>query len=79
MRRTSISFEQVSMSNSKTGTCPVCGKKASRSKTFMQTINPFNTNKDGFVKSREEIRVELREKIEAWRKEPTIHAKCEGK
>jgi len=35
-------------------------------KTFMQTINPFNLNAAGIVKSRDEIMDELREEREKW-------------
>jgi hypothetical protein len=43
------------------------GKKVTRHKTFEQTLNPFNTNDDGTVKTYAQIMDELRLKAAAWR------------
>jgi hypothetical protein len=72
-----ITFNEVGIQGTKRGTCPRCGKKASRSKKFFQTRNPFNTNSEGFVKTQDEILVECREELLEWKKQPVFHAKCE--
>jgi hypothetical protein len=68
--RTTINFTEVKLQGRKTSKCVVCGKRRSRSKTFWQTLNPFNKKADGSVKSRRDIMEELRGKIKLWEKEP---------
>lgn len=77
MRTLRLTFAEVVVRPKKSGICPGCGGKATRSGRFSQTINPFNTNKDGQQKSPKEIRQELDEKVKAWKLEPTWHARCE--
>lgn len=55
----------------KSGKCPKCGKKATRTKDFTQSINPWNK------KTLEQIYEEEKPKMEAWEKTPTYHKKCE--
>jgi len=71
-------FQEVSLQGSKSGVCSVCGKKATRKQKFFQTLNPYNKTADGEVKSASMIREELYEKIDEWKKEPVMHARCEG-
>lgn len=42
------------------------GKTKIQQKTFEQTINPFNKNPDGSIRSRQEILVELKKEIAKW-------------
>ncbi len=70
-------FEQVDLVGFKKGICSVCSKHCQRSKTFSQTLNPFNKNKKGELKSRSEIYFELNIKIGNWKKLPIKHSKCE--
>lgn len=56
--------------------CRVCGKPGRRSTTFYQTLNPFNKNADGTVKTRAEIESELLAKDEAWSPD-LVHLRCE--
>lgn len=72
-----VNFNEISLHSQKSGTCPMCRTPARRSKKFYQTLNPFNKNKNGFIKTREEILKELKEEINQWHKEPVYHAKCE--
>jgi hypothetical protein len=73
-----VTFERIVRSGTKSGKCEVCGKKASRSTSFGQTLNPWNKNKaTGELKSRREISDELNAKVRAWEAEPVRHAKCE--
>jgi len=72
-----IIYEPVKAYAIKTGRCIVCGRPAKLSKTFEQTINPFNTNKEGSVKTIDEIWVELMVERREWLDKPIIHIKCE--
>lgn len=59
-------FQKVKFQTHRTGTCSVCGKRWKRSKTFSQTLNPFNRNAQGEVKTYSEIFEELREEARMW-------------
>lgn len=70
-------FEEIKLYGSKSGKCSVCGKSCTRSQKFSQTLNPFNKNKNGDVKTRQEIRAELQAELTDWRGKPPIHSRCE--
>jgi len=59
LKTTTMKFEKVSID----------AFRGSKKKTFFQTISPFNKNKDGKIKTRDEILVELRKEIQDWIKE----------
>jgi hypothetical protein len=42
------------------------GKKRQETRTFMQTLNPYNKNADGSLKSRGQIYAELIAERKAW-------------
>lgn len=79
MQTRRITFPVVEVRPSKSGICPVCEGKASRTGKFFQTINQFNTNPDGTQKTRDQIHKELDEKVKEWKLQPVYHARCEGK
>ncbi|TVM01733.1 MAG: hypothetical protein CV087_10470 [Candidatus Brocadia sp. WS118] len=58
-------YETVSLRAEKNVKCKGCGKRLKRSKTFSQTLNPFN-KKDGRLKTRQEIYEELSKESTAW-------------
>lgn len=70
-----IDFQVVKVKGSKSGKC-ACGKRVTRSRTFEQTINPFNKNAAGFPKGFHEIRSELLAQKEDYVKEPVICTTC---
>ena len=72
-----VTFEEVSYHARKSKKCPVCGKTCTLSKKFFQTLNPFNKNTDGTVKTKSDIYKELTIKIVEWKKTPATHQKCE--
>jgi hypothetical protein len=72
-----ITFQPVKLTVSKSGICPVCGKRATRTRTESQTINPWNRNADGTLKTENEIRLELHHEIDVWEREPVYHQRCE--
>lgn len=42
------------------------GKKRQQTKKFFQTLNPFNLNKDGTAKTRDDIRKEITAERDKW-------------
>jgi len=72
-----ITFTEVSISRTRKETCSVCGKKRQKTKKFLQTINPFNTDDQNRVKDRPTILQELQEKASSWLKEPHVCTACE--
>jgi len=70
-------FEEVKLYGSKSGKCSVCGKACTRSQKFSQTLNPFNKNEKGEIKTRQEIKEELCGELNEWRSKPPIHSRCE--
>jgi len=71
-------FEEVPMLAVRKGKCSVCGKYGRRQNTFTMTVNPWNKNPDGTVRSRSQIYVALGEQARAWEAEPFVHPKCES-
>lgn len=66
---TIINFEKVQVGSKKICKCLECGKKLKRAATFEQTINPFNKNIRGEIKTRGEIFMELTAEAEKWKPE----------
>lgn len=73
-----VVFKEVSLFASKTGVCSVCGKKVKRTRKFFQTLNPFNKNSQGDVKTAKEIMAANSVETAKWEKEPITHLKCEN-
>lgn len=46
----------------------VNGKRRQKTRKFSQTLNPFNKNQDGSLKTREQIITELKAERDAWLK-----------
>ena len=49
--------------------CKECGKKLYRSNTFTNTVNPFNKNECGIVKTSKEVMLDLDNKCQNWNPE----------
>lgn len=77
MRTVTHTFHEIVARRSKSGPCPVCGKRVRRSQTFSETVNPFNRNEDGSPKSPAEVRVSVNKKADAWEPDFT-HERCES-
>lgn len=59
------------------GTCPVCGKKVTRTRTFEHTVNPFNCTGEGDArrpKTWDEVRADVKAKADAWKPDFTCQA-----
>lgn len=73
-----ITFEKVERWAEKHVKCEDCGKRLVRRKTFMQTLNPFNKHElTKLPKDREQIRRELEEQADAWKRAPERCKTCE--
>lgn len=59
-----ITFQQIKVCGVRRWT--ENGKRRQETKVFMQTINPFNKNADGLVKTSAEIIDELRIERDKW-------------
>lgn len=46
------------------------GKPRQETRTFMQTINPFNKNEDGSLKTYDQILAEVKAERDAWLAQP---------
>ena len=59
-----VRFQAVHASDCVTFHCPSCGKDK-RKRTFREecTINPFNTNEDGSVKTAQQVRDQARAQV----------------
>lgn len=76
--KVTYTYDEVGHPATRTGACPTCGKKTRRSRTFTQTVNPFNKNEDGTMKTYTEVRADVRADAEAWNPDPGVfeHQKC---
>lgn len=69
-------FEQRKATTVRDLDCTRCGKRFRRQKTFTQTINPFNKNPDGTVRTAREVTEAVRVQAEAWQPEPVLCGPC---
>jgi hypothetical protein len=59
-------YEPVIAHRTRKGQCPACGKPVTRSRTFQHTVNPFNKNPDGTVRTYEQVRERVNAEADAW-------------
>lgn len=74
---TTYTFRKITHTAKKRLSCPKCGRTVRRTRTFWQTLNPFNKRADGVVKTAPEIRAELLEEADKWEAEPVVCTACE--
>lgn len=70
-------FDVVRHRGTKNLPCPSCGKKVRRSTTVEHTVNPFNRNDSGAVKTHVEVRADAIAEVDAWRAESVLCAACQ--
>lgn len=68
-------YPSVMASRSVAGKCPVCGKPVRRTKRFEHTVNPFNLNADGSVKTAREVYLDAKAEASTWVPDFT-HKRC---
>ncbi|HIA5714228.1 TPA: hypothetical protein ACWQQG_000990 [Yersinia enterocolitica] len=73
-----INFQEVSITRVRVGKCDARGKRFMEKKKFYQTLNPFNKNSDGTVKSRDEILLEVKLESDKWLESSLRHEKCKA-
>jgi hypothetical protein len=71
-----VAFEKVTRRATRAGVCQSCGKRRKQSKTFYQTISPFNLVANGSAKTREQIWKELDAEADKWAKLPPFCSTC---
>lgn len=59
-------FQEVSRRAERSGVCPGCGGATRRRQTFTHTVNPFNKNADGTVKTPQEVGVDVQRLADEW-------------
>jgi ribosomal protein L37AE/L43A len=69
-------FHKITAKRRVTGVCTKCGNKRSRTLTAYQTVNPFNKDSEGKVKTRDEISREVWTEVKAKAAEPFVCASC---
>lgn len=68
-----VTFEEVSVKGTKRWKDPVTGKPRQHTRTFMQTINPFNKDNRGEPKLRDQILKEIKRERDEWLAVPPAH------
>lgn len=61
---TIINFDEIKLKKTLNGTCKECSKKRTRTIDESQTVNPFNKNTDGTIKTRFEVGQSVKEELE---------------
>lgn len=78
MATTTINFEEVAIRGFKRVKCAGgCKRTLTRKEKFWKTINPFNKDEYGNIKSREQLLVELKVERDEWMKEPVYCIHCD--
>ena len=72
---THVTFDEVAIHGQKSGKCP-CGKRRVRKASFSQTINPFNKNPDGTIKTQAQIYPEIKAERDEWMKQAIFCDAC---
>lgn len=73
---TTYRFTEVKVRATKVLPCPRCARAVRRSTTITHTINPFNKNVDGTVKTYAEVRADVDREVATWKAEPVICGAC---
>jgi hypothetical protein len=76
MPRVTVTYDEVKATGTRRGVCKACGLRMIKQQTFTNTVNPFNKNPDGSVRTYDEVLARVRAEAAAWRPE-FLHAKCE--
>lgn len=69
-------FQEVSLTRQKKVYCPHCNKKLLRTKKFWQTLSPYNRDRFGLEKTREEVYKDLDIEASIWVKEAEKCSQC---
>ena len=61
-----VRFREVKATAKRTGKCPHCSRRVTRSRSFTQTVSPFNKNADGTPKTWAEVRQAVDAEAARW-------------
>ena len=70
-----INFRVLKLKASKVFICGNCGKKVKKQITIEESLNPYNKNKNGTIKSMSDINESLEEMASMWKLKQGEH-KC---
>lgn len=59
-------FQEVKVRTTRKGACSYCGKRTTRSATFVQTLSPFNKNTDGYPCTYGEVHAKVSAEAAEW-------------
>lgn len=77
MRTVTTTYTQVRRTAVKSGFCLVCGGAVTRQRTFGNTVNPFNRNELGAVRTYGEVMDSVNQLCADWIPDFT-HKVCKG-
>jgi hypothetical protein len=69
-------YEEIKHRVQKRVPCTGCGKELRRQQTFIQTINPWNKDARGNVKTPQQIKASLVEEGNEWKTKPETCSAC---
>ena len=64
--RYTVTYDKFTARRRKSGKCPGCGKRVTRSYTAEMTMSPFNKNPDGTVRTAAEVQRAVEAKADEW-------------
>jgi hypothetical protein len=73
-----IRYTPVKHTERRSGACPQCGKKNTRSSTFERTVSPYNKHEDGTPKTYAEVHADVRALAAKWEPDFTCSAHHEA-
>jgi hypothetical protein len=68
--RGTVHYAKIKHTAKRRATCEICGKHFNRQRTFTQTVNPFNKNPDGSVKTFMEVLAAVQVNAAMWEPYP---------
>ena len=73
-----VTFDSVKVKGRVRGECthPGCGKSTQLTKEFSQTLNPWNKDENGNVRTRSQIHSELIKQRTEWEKTAKDNLRC---
>jgi hypothetical protein len=75
---TRYTFDEIKRSHTVRAACTKCGKKRQRKFTADQTVNPYNRNEDGSVKTREEVARAVEAELVVMLAKPFLCGDCDA-
>lgn len=69
-------YRQIHAQGTKSLPCPGCGKKVRRSTTITNTVNPFNHNAEGMIKTPQEVNADVQRLLTEWKTKGEVCRTC---